>query len=57
MLQSDVERRYFIKCSNIDALVRTVFDVWVDNNMDRVITSFLQSQVCDNFDYRWRRGE
>ena len=25
--------------SNVDALVRTVCDVWADSNMDRVITS------------------
>ena len=38
-LQSEVERRHFLKRSDTNALVRTVNDVWREGNMNRVITN------------------
>ena len=41
-LQSEVEQRYFLKRGDTDALVRTVDDVWQEENMNRVITNVFE---------------
>ena len=37
-LQSEVERRHFLKCCNVTALVKSVNIAWTDVNMNNVMS-------------------